>query len=1017
MRSRSRSMPSASGNPRPLGLALALLLAACGGTERPLQVVSGLAVPATIAKGDLHVYTLALEKGQFADLRVDQQGADVTVTLYAPDGRPLAMVDSLYGKQGPEILPMIAETAGRYRLKIGSGDSGRYEIQVAALRPASALDRDRVAAERLFSTGAKLAGEAGVARERQATALFHILGERDREADALYVLGNACSSLDRNAEAAASYRQALALFHEQRREREAGRILHDLGKAYRALGEPRQALDCYQKALALSRKVKDHPTEAITLTSQGRVYEDLGETGEALKSYEQARDIWREIGDPSQVASTLKNLGSLYQFQSDPETALAYLERARAILEPKGPTRQMADLLTTFGDTYSRSGKEQKAAEMYKRALAIQRQIHDSGGEAVTLNSLGCAYLLWNRPKEARKWFALAKPVFHKTRNRQGEATVLTGLALIDTRLGHPRAAIEWLDQLTPSLAASVHPNTQAVALLALAHARRQLGDMREARQAVEAGIARIESLRGSSARQEIRTSFLASNQAFYSFYADLLMELGKPAQALAAGEEARARSLLDLLAEARTGLRHGIDPRLLAREAEAARRVNAAEEKRGLLAQAGASSERLALAERELLSELTGYDRVEAEIRLASPRYVALTPPRSLDAEQVQRRVLDDGTLLLEYSLGEERSWLWAVTPERIESFPLPSRAIIEGAARRAYGLASQKAPPRAQTELALAELSRLLLRPAAGLLDRKRLLVVGDGALHFLPFAALPVPGTEARPEPVPLLEEHEIVTAPSASSLAELRQTLAGRRTPPGTLAVVADPVFTAPGRFPRLPFSREEADSILALAPASGRLSALGLDASRETVLSGRLGQYRIVHFATHGVLNASHPELSGLVLSQGFVRAHEIYRLSLPADLVVLSACSTAGKEIRGEGLVGLTRGFQYAGARGVLVSLWEVGDRATAELMRLFYREMLQRGATPAAALRTAQAGLREEGWRAPYYWARFVLQGDWRQADKPFHPAGIYPEKPTDDNSKGGHDETANPSAGGRHR
>jgi len=193
----------------------------------------------------------------------------------------------------------------------------------------------------------------------------------------------------------------------------------------------------------------------------------------------------------------------------------------------------------------------------------------------------------------------------------------------------------------------------------------------------------------------------------------------------------------------------------------------------------------------------------------------------------------------------------------------------------------------------------------------------------------------------------------------------------------------------GLFARLPYSRAEADAILAMAPPSSRLSALGFDASRETVLSGRLSTYRIVHFATHGVLDTAHPELSRIVLTQvdergrprgdGSLRAHEIYRLSLPADLVVLSACRTAlGPQIRGEGLVGLTRGFLYAGARSVLVSLWEVDDRATAELMRLFYHHLLIRHQPPAAALRAAQTALcREPGWEAPTFWAGFVLQGD----------------------------------------
>jgi len=260
-------------------------------------------------------------------------------------------------------------------------------------------------------------------------------------------------------------------------------------------------------------------------------------------------------------------------------------------------------------------------------------------------------------------------------------------------------------------------------------------------------------------------------------------------------------------------------------------------------------------------------------------------------------------------------------------------------------------------------------------------------------------------------------EIVVVDDGSrddTAAVARRELAGRRPAPGTLAVVADPVFEtvdprvrsfvtvaarrgpAPGsdHFQRLGYSQDEAQALLSLVPADQRLAALGFAASRETVLSGALARFRIVHFSTHGVLDAEHPALSRLALSQvdeqgrprpdGFVRAHEIYGLHLPADLVVLSACSTAlGQEIRGEGLVGLTRGFQYAGARAVLVSLWEVDDEATAELMRLFYRELLKHGQPPAAALRTAQETLRRQpDWQAPYYWAGFVLQGDWRQPD-----------------------------------
>jgi CHAT domain-containing protein len=194
----------------------------------------------------------------------------------------------------------------------------------------------------------------------------------------------------------------------------------------------------------------------------------------------------------------------------------------------------------------------------------------------------------------------------------------------------------------------------------------------------------------------------------------------------------------------------------------------------------------------------------------------------------------------------------------------------------------------------------------------------------------------------------------------------------------------------GSLPRLPFARREADAIVAAAGVDSAFRAVDFQASRETALSGALEGFRIVHFATHGLLNAKRPELSGLVLSlvdergrprDGFLRVRDVYDLRLPADLVVLSACQTAlGEDVQGEGLVGLTRGFMHAGAARVVASLWPVDDVATAELMRRLYGRMLREGTRPAAALRDAQMEMAAEApWRDPYYWAGFVLQGEWR--------------------------------------
>jgi CHAT domain-containing protein len=299
------------------------------------------------------------------------------------------------------------------------------------------------------------------------------------------------------------------------------------------------------------------------------------------------------------------------------------------------------------------------------------------------------------------------------------------------------------------------------------------------------------------------------------------------------------------------------------------------------------------------------------------------------------------------------------------------------------------------------------MLLGPVVSQLTARRLVIVGDGALQYLPFSVLPGPkGSTAAGEP--LVVRHEIISLPSASTLAVLRQQLNGRPVAANAVAILADPVFDADDvrvtrggapaaspqnageRLPRLPFTRREAEGILSLARSASTMRALDFDASRDTATSQRLAQYRIVHFATHGFLDGEHPELSGIALSlvdrdglprNGYLRLHDLYTLDLPAELVVLSACQSAlGEAVKGEGLVGLTRGFMYAGTPRIVASLWRVDDVATAELMKRFYEGILVKRLPPAAALRAAQLALQKQRrWAAPYFWAAFVLQGEWR--------------------------------------
>jgi CHAT domain-containing protein len=403
------------------------------------------------------------------------------------------------------------------------------------------------------------------------------------------------------------------------------------------------------------------------------------------------------------------------------------------------------------------------------------------------------------------------------------------------------------------------------------------------------------------------------------------------------------------------------------------------------------------------------------------------LTQPAPLGLSEIQNAVTDDSTLLLEYSLGEERSYLWAVTATSFSSYELPPRAEIEAAVRRCYELltarnqyvkfetADEKRERVRQADAeypnAATVLSQMLLGPVAAQLRGKRLLVVPDGALEYLPFAALTVPSKASKEPFVPLMVHHEVTSIPSASTLAVLRRELQGRAPAEKVVAVFADPVFDkaderfsgglsrnagghhgAPAESPglqRLPYTRQEAEAILSLAPATARKAALGFEANRTAAMSEDLIKYRIIHFATHSFLDSMHPELSAIALSmldrqgksqEGFLRSHEVFNLKLGAELVVLSGCRTGlGKEVKGEGLYGMTRGFMYAGSKRVLVSLWDVQDQATARLMTDFYRGLLgSKRSNTAAALRAAQIATWREGrWQAPYYWAGFVLQGE----------------------------------------
>jgi CHAT domain-containing protein/predicted negative regulator of RcsB-dependent stress response len=590
---------------------------------------------------------------------------------------------------------------------------------------------------------------------------------------------------------------------------------------------------------------------------------------------------------------------------------------------------QQLEALRYKGDALLALGKNQEAMETYKVALSLAKSANRSTEEAETIYAIANVHSANREYPQALEYYKRSRSLWQTLKNPLKEADTHLGMAIVERNRGN-------LDLAKTEIETAIEDIESERAQIIYQEQKEKEKDSNSS----------ATSSNSSTYKSYIDlATYLESKQNYYDFYIDLLMQQHRQnptgkynVLAFQASERSRARSL------------------------------------RAIFNRANRSNQT---------------DR----------RAVELAQPRSL--AEIQQQILDDNTLLLEYALGEERSYLWAVTKTSITSYELPKRAEIEATARQFYRLLTDKRAPkffRADLEKTSDRLSQMLLSPVAAQLRQKRLVIVGDGALQYIPFAALPKPATDK-----PLLVEHEIVGLPSASTLIAVRVNRAKIQPANKTIAVLADPVFGRQderakqikinGQFSkiediygRLPNTRQEASQISLLVPPDRRSLNLDFGANRQRAIAPEIGQYRFVHLATHGILDSKRPERSGMIFSvlsdrgelqRSLLSTSDVFNLKLSADLVVLSGCQTAlGKSIKGEGLIGLTGGLMYSGAKQVVSSLWSVDDPKTALFMTDFYQGMLQKNLPPATALRQTQLKMWKQQ-QAPYYWAAFVIQGE----------------------------------------
>ncbi|HEX4960996.1 MAG TPA: CHAT domain-containing tetratricopeptide repeat protein [Thermoanaerobaculia bacterium] len=962
-------------------------------------------------------FRFAVAADRFVHLEVEQRGVDVVVALEDPNGHRLYEIDSPTGDKSPEPVLMVTPVSGNYLLvveRLKPSVKSEFALRVREVRPAEAKERTCAAAAIAF-TDAERHPPAGDAKRtasfyRDLLPRLEVCGEPGWQARAEEYLGEALLQTDDLLPAAAILESSAARFQRLADGTAEARVLNQVGAARRALGEPDQALAAYQRALQLTQAAKDEEAEASTRNNLGLVYKNTGDLQGAIVQYETALGLWRRLGiKSSSEAVTRENLGSLYALIGHDAEALDLLQKARdQLASEKDPSPRIL-VLIALGWAQYLAGQPEAALERYQEALALA----ESSGSRQALPGLfdrrGTALRALHRYDEAAASYAQALAAIQKTGSKANEGHTLANLGWLDLEIGAFERARPRLVRSRELLAASGDPNGETYALIGLSRAERRLGDLGAARQHLETAIRLVETVRTGLRGSMSRGTFLADHFDAYEDLVSLLMELdrrqpakGHSREALEVAERGKARNLVEAMQlQESKGTRDDT-----VQSGASVVEIAALEERRRMIAARDPHDPHLQDLDAALRSRSLELDRLAA----------APAPPASFASVAEIQALTDKDSLVVEYLLAEPASFAWTVDRGTVVAHVLPGRERIEKLARRVVAALPLSSDHATQETVARVtrELAETILTPLGQrLAGRRRLIILPDGALHLIPFGTLPAAAEKSDP----LLVQHEIVMLPSATALLAQRRRLAGRPLAPETLAALADPVFSmaderlATGNsrsaarvvtgdqvaegidvsLHRLPYTAEETRAIARLVPPKETLLALGTAANRDLVLSGALRRFRILHFATHGLLDPVLPERSGVVLSlfddkgkrrDGFLSAPDVAALDLPAELAVLSACQTAlGRELRGEGLVGLTQAFFRAGVRGVVVGYWNVDDRATSALMATFYRNLLVEHMQPAAALRAAQLAIRsEDRWRLPYYWAGFSFHGDWRQ-------------------------------------
>lgn len=872
--------------------------------------------------------------------------------------------------------------------------------------------------------------------------------DTDLQIDFLTRISKAYSVLGQYGKALEVDEKALDLAREIGNKKSEGALLGNIGVFYANTGELQKGLDYFYKKLAIVREIKDREGESHILMNIGAINDWMGNYKNSLKFYKQALEINREFDNPENKGLILGNIGAAYEKLSEYTKALHHHHQALEIFQKIKNKRYEAWVFMNIGALIYKLGRREEAIENLKKALRIVQEVGEKASEGMILGFIGSIYSEADESSNSLEYLTKALEISREIGDRRTETMHLGNLGSAYIELEEYEKAAEVLDQGV-KLAEQVGDTLTGTELLVisgilyreskdhrksiecfqktllkgnelinprimwnsewgLALTYEEMNNYNEAVKRYQNAIDIIESIRGNLETEEQKVGFLRDKIKIYEGLIKLLFKLAEKDKDLTkryvqesfnTAERAKSRVFLELLAEAKFDPTTGLSAKLESEEKNLQRQLTNIQQR--LLNPKIKEAEREKLYQ-ELQSIESKYNDFILKLRKKSPKYASLVYPEPYTLDKVQKELLNEKTFIIEFFIGEENSFVWIISRDKIlwsKSFPSKSEFFEKIATYQ-----NQISQRRIKFDFSLGkEIFDVLLKDALEQVPvSSHLIIIPDGLLLRFPFEALVKEIKKSTPKY--LLEDFTITYAPSASVLGEIKMLQREEIRERIDLLALGNPIIKEEGKVENaaieyirasgvhlspLPFAENEVLSISEVYKGRGKKTEVYVkeEALEEVVKSKKAGQYKILHFATHGLIDDRVPALSGLLLApskepegdDGFLRLNEIFNLNLNADLITLSACETAlGKEVRGEGMIGLTRAFFYAGARSIVASLWMVSDQSTSKLMEDFYQNLVQ-GKKSSEALQLAKLKLLKSDdvfYNHPFFWAPFVFMG-----------------------------------------